>query len=319
MEACNRADHQQTQSRIKMTATMDSLEFIQGRLRGGTLSCAQLIEQYLLRIDATTDLNAYVEVYREEAMMRAQELDAVQKRASRALGKLWGAVFSIKDVISHKGHGLTAGSRMLAGYEPLFSATAVQRLLAEDAIIIGRINCDEFAMGSDNEHSYHGPVRNAANRDRISGGSSGGSAVSVQSRTCLMSLGSDTGGSMRQPASFCDIIGFKPSYGRISRHGLIAYRSSFDQIGILGRDISDLQQTYQILAGPDAFDGTLVDLPVAVQGRKKDGPLRIGYIKEALEHKGLQKDISYAFHQTLDQLREDGRGYILRLIGICDT
>jgi len=285
--------------------TLDELSEIQLRLMDGRLTCLQLVENYLDRIDNQRDLNAYVEVYEEEARKRAIELDRIHEKKERPLGKLWGAVFSIKDVISHEGHGLTAGSKMLQGYTALYSATAVERLMREDAIIIGRVNCDEFAMGSDNETSYYGPVRNAVNRKRIAGGSSGGSAVSVQARTCLMSLGSDTGGSVRQPASFCGIVGFKPSYGRVSRHGLIAYGSSFDQIGIMGRGVDDIKMTYEIIQGPDEYDGTLVKNQAA--GATPDGnAIRVAYVKEALDHPGLQPEIADSIREMIRVLRSEG-------------
>ena len=145
------------------------------------------------------------------------------------MGRLFGAVISIKDVICYADHEVTAASKILSGFKSAFNATAIERLLKEDAIIIGRTNCDQFAMGSDNTNSVYGVVRNAADDTRVAGGSSGGAAVSVQADTCLVALGSDTGGSVRQPAAWCGVIGLKPTYGRISRHGLLAYGSSFDQ------------------------------------------------------------------------------------------
>ena len=223
------------------------------------------------------------------------------------MGRLWGAVFSIKDVISYEGHLLSAGSKMLQGYRALFSATAVERLLEEDAIIIGRVNCDEFAMGSDNETSYYGPVKNAIDPGRISGGSSGGSAVSVQANTCLMSLGSDTGGSVRQPASFCNLIGFKPSYGRISRHGLIAYASSFDQIGIIGHRLADIKLAYSVMQGPDEYDGTLVqNEPIRQPTGRANRPMKLAYFGEALSHEGLQPEIRRSFQKRVAAFKSKG-------------
>ena len=148
---------------------------------------------------------------------------------------------------------------MLDGFVSQYSSTVVERLLNEDAIIIGRTNCDEFAMGSSNENSFYGPVLNPTNKDYITGGSSGGAAASVAADTCLLALGTDTGGSVRQPASFCGKIGFKPSYGRVSRHGLIAYASSFDQIGLIAHNIGDIESVYEIISGKDDFDGTLIN------------------------------------------------------------
>ncbi len=285
--------------------TPGSLKDIQTALRNGQLICETLVRSYLRAIEENQDLNAYIEVFDEEALLRAQELDGIFQRRERPMGKLWGAVFSIKDVISYRDHHVSAGSRMLQGYRALFNATAVERLLQEDAIIIGRVNCDEFAMGSDNETSWYGPVRNALDKNRIPGGSSGGSAVSVQANTCLMSLGSDTGGSVRQPASFCDLIGFKPSYGRISRHGLIAYGSSFDQIGVIGRHLDDIRMAYAVMQGPDDFDGTLIRDRRSAEA-ENDRPLKLAYIGETFAHEGLQEEIRLAFIQQVSDLRSAG-------------
>ncbi|MCB0685778.1 MAG: Asp-tRNA(Asn)/Glu-tRNA(Gln) amidotransferase subunit GatA [Saprospiraceae bacterium] len=284
-----------------------TLQQIQHSLRQGELTCLDLVRSYLDKIAGQQDLNAYVEVFDDEALKRAEELDLIFKSGERPMGALWGAVFSIKDVISISGHQLTAGSKILEGYKALYSATAVERILLQDAIIIGRVNCDEFAMGSDNETSVYGPVKNALDPTRIPGGSSGGSAVSVQSGTCLLSLGSDTGGSVRQPASFCDLIGFKPSYGRISRHGLIAYGSSFDQIGIIGYDMDAIKLSYEIMQGPDDFDGTLIPSNQKSSILPDAGPkLRIAYISDALTHDGLHPEIARSFESFTELLKTEG-------------
>jgi aspartyl-tRNA(Asn)/glutamyl-tRNA(Gln) amidotransferase subunit A len=203
-----------------------------------SITCEQVVNSYLSRIQESKHLNAFIDIYSEEALQRATELDNRQKQGIPK-GKLFGVVIGIKDVICYKNHKLTAASRILEGFQSLFSATAIERLLAEDAIIIGSLNCDEFAMGSSNEHSAYGKVLNALDEERVPGGSSGGSAVAVQADLCMVSLGSDTGGSVRQPADFCGIVGLKPTYGRISRHGLIAYASSFDQIGMFSKNVAD--------------------------------------------------------------------------------
>ncbi|MCB0664474.1 MAG: Asp-tRNA(Asn)/Glu-tRNA(Gln) amidotransferase subunit GatA [Saprospiraceae bacterium] len=284
-----------------------TLARIQEALSNGELTCENLVEDYLLKIEESKDLNAYIEVFAAESRRRARILDEIFQSGERPMGRLWGAVISLKDVIAYAGHKLTAGSKILEGYESLFSATAVERLIAEDAIIIGRVNCDEFAMGSDNETSVYGPVRNAQAPDHVPGGSSGGSAVAVQANTCLLSVGSDTGGSVRQPASFCDLIGFKPSYGRISRHGLIAYASSFDQIGLIGRELEDLKLSYEVMQGQDEYDGTCATSEM-LPNRKmnSNGSMRLAYIEDAMTHAGLQPEIQHAFHKNLEDLEAEG-------------
>lgn len=232
-----------------------TLDAVQGDLRAGITNCVELVGQYLARIEAHKHLNAFVEVYADEALRRADAVDA--KIASGTAGRCAGLVLGIKDVLCHAGHGVQAGSHILDNYKSPFTATAVQRLLDEDAIIIGRQNCDEFAMGSSNESSYFGPARNAADHERVPGGSSGGSAVAVQAGLCHASLGSDTGGSVRQPAAFCGVVGLKPTYGRVSRWGLIAYASSFDCIGPITKSVEDAALLLGIMAGADEFDSTV--------------------------------------------------------------
>ena len=251
---------------------------------------------------------SYLEVFAEEAIESAKVLDQ-ERLDGKPMGPLHGVVVGIKDVISYKGHALSAASKMLENYKAVYSATAIERLLAAGAIIIGRQNCDEFAMGSSNENSAFGPVKNAANQSLVSGGSSGGSAVAVQANLCMVSLGSDTGGSVRQPADFCGVVGFKPSYGRISRYGLIAYASSFDQIGILSKNISDTAIVLEVIAGADEFDSTVSSQVVpaysealhTVSAKKK-----IAYFKETLSHPGLDPEIKNQIENQIEQLRAAG-------------
>jgi aspartyl-tRNA(Asn)/glutamyl-tRNA(Gln) amidotransferase subunit A len=217
-------------------------------------------------------------------------------------------VVSIKDVICYKDHTVTAGSKILSGFKSLYSSTAVDRLLVEDAILIGSTNCDEFAMGSTNETSYYGVVRNAVNTNLVPGGSSGGAAVSVQTDTCLVALGSDTGGSVRQPAAFCGINGFKPTYGRISRHGLLAYGSSFDQIGIFAHNIKDIARTLSIIAGPDEYDSTaLTSIPEKYENHlTAPKKAKIAYFKAALEHPSLDKTVRERCESMIENLKSKG-------------
>jgi len=198
----------------------------QAALKEGSLSCRDTVLYYLERINRLDYLNAFTQVYEKEALETADRLDQ-ERGAGKKSGRLHGVVIGIKDVICYKDHPVTAGSHILEGFHSVYHATAVQNLLNEGAIIIGHLNCDEFAMGSSNENSVYGRVKNALDPEKVPGGSSGGSAVAVQASLCMLSLGSDTGGSVRQPADFCGIVGLKPSYGKISRYGLIAYASSF--------------------------------------------------------------------------------------------
>jgi aspartyl-tRNA(Asn)/glutamyl-tRNA(Gln) amidotransferase subunit A len=285
-----------------------TLAEVQDAIRRGALSCAGLVEAYLAQIEATRNLNIYIAVYAEEALDQARRLDERLRSQPEQLGRLFGLVVSLKDVLCHEGHAVTAGSRILQGFTSLYSATAVERLLQEDAIIIGRVNCDEFAMGSANENSFYGPTRNAADPERVPGGSSGASAVSVQAGTCLASLGSDTGGSVRQPAAFCGVVGFKPTYGRISRHGLIAYGSSLDQIGILARSVEDVARMLAVMAGPDDYDATAaeVEVPAFAEWRPHPGAKRIAYIPQALDHPSLDAGIRQMTLDRLAALRADG-------------
>ena len=191
---------------------------------------------------------------KQEALSRSKDVDARIKAGTA--GKLAGMVIAIKDNICYKGHKVTASSKILEGFTSIYSSTIVERLLAEDAIIIGRCNCDEFAMGASNENSYFGPVKNYADK-KGSRWLSGGSAVAVQAGMCHAAIGTDTGGSVRQPASFCGLVGLKPTYGSISRHGIIAYASSFDQVGPITRSIEDAALLLEVMAGADEYDSTL--------------------------------------------------------------
>ncbi len=286
-----------------------TLKAVQTDLREGKTTCLQLVDHYLQQIEKSEALNIYVEVFEDEAMHRARELDKKYRKNPDSIGRLFGAVVSLKDVICYADHEVTAGSQILKGFRSVFSATVVERILAEDAIIIGRTNCDQFAMGSDNTNTIYGAVRNAADPERVAGGSSGGAAVSVQADTCLVALGSDTGGSVRQPADFCEVIGMKPTYGRISRHGLLAYGSSFDQIGTLSHSVEDAALFLEIMAGCDDFDSTASQSTVDKYVDKLDDSnkkYKIAYFDKALNTKGLDADIREMNVKMLDILRGAG-------------
>lgn len=284
-----------------------SIEQYHAQLQQGTITCIDVVEHYLHRIASTKHLNAFIEVYNEEAIARAKQLDE-ERAKGNSLGKLHGVVIGLKDVICYKDHKIAASSNILQNFTSIYSATAVERMLAEGAIIIGNLNCDEFAMGSTNENSAYGKVLNALDETRVPGGSSGGSAVAVQAGLCMVSLGSDTGGSVRQPADFCGIIGLKPSYGRISRYGLIAYASSFDQIGIFATNIADVALTLEVIAGADEFDSTVSPkkVPSYTSQLTENKKFRFAYFDEALNHPGLDPEIGTAIKNILEQIKIDG-------------
>lgn len=284
-----------------------SIEQYHTQLQKGNTTCSEAVEFYLRRIDAAKHLNAFIEVFADEAVQRAKELDA-ERKAGKLPGKLHGVVIGLKDVICFKGHKVSAASSILQGFTSIYSATAVERLLAEEAIIIGNLNCDEFAMGSTNENSAYGKVLNALDETRVPGGSSGGSAVAVQANLCMVSLGSDTGGSVRQPADFCGIIGLKPTYGRISRYGLIAYASSFDQIGIFGNTIEDVSLLLEIIAGPDDYDSTVSQQKVPSYSTQltTNKKFRFAYFNEALNHSGIDNEIADAIKKQIEELKTNG-------------
>ena len=284
-----------------------SIEQYLAQLLEGNVTCLQAVEHYLQQIHAKKHLNAFIEVYASEATEKAKQLDK-QRKVGHPIGKLHGVVIGIKDVICYKDHKISASSKILKGFISIYSASAVERLLAEGAIIIGSLNCDEFAMGSTNENSAYGKVLNALDETKVPGGSSGGSAVAVQAGLCMVSLGSDTGGSVRQPADFCGIIGFKPTYGRISRYGLIAYASSFDQIGIFASTIADTSTILEVIAGADEFDSTVSpkEVPVYSSQLSSDNKFRFAYFDEALNHSGLDPEIGNSIKKRIEQLKKQG-------------
>lgn len=289
-------------------AKYKSLGAVQAAMKAGSTNCVSLVQYYLHQIEAQKSLNAYIEVYAEEALAKAEALDKKYSSAPSSIGQLHGMVLSIKDVLCYKDHGVTAASKILEDFESIFTATAIERLLAEDAIIIGRVNCDQFAMGSTNENSIYGPTLNPIDQALIPGGSSGASAVSVSADTCLASLGTDTGGSVRQPAAFCDVIGMKPSYGRVSRFGLLAYASSFDQIGTLTHSVEDAALLMSIMAGEDSNDATSSKAPVPAYAKQLqfEGKAKIAYFDAALDSEGIHPEIKAQTLQVIQKIKADG-------------
>ena len=294
-----------------------TIEAYHKQLLSGSTTCFDTVKHFLEKINEHKHLNAFIEVFGEEALERAIALDSI-RQAEGITGKLHGVVVAIKDVLCYEAHKVSAASKILEGFTSVYNATAIQRLLDEQAIIIGRCNCDEFAMGSTNENSSFGNVLNAADNSKVPGGSSGGSAVAVQAGMSMISLGSDTGGSVRQPADFCGIIGFKPTYGRISRYGLIAYASSFDQIGIFGHTVEDVALALEVMAGSDEFDSTALDVPanswqraqtneqISAAGALAEKQFRIAYFKEAIDHPFMDGEIGSAIEDCLSKLEQDG-------------
>ncbi|MBC7936030.1 MAG: Asp-tRNA(Asn)/Glu-tRNA(Gln) amidotransferase subunit GatA [Rhizobacter sp.] len=290
---------------------MFSFESITGyhqQLNNNTVSCSSVVKGYLVRIEANRNLNAFVEVYEQEALQKAAELD--KKRESGApLKKLHGVVIAIKDVICYKDHKVSAASAILKDFTSLYTATTLQFLIDEDAIIIGNCNCDEFAMGSTNENSGYGKVLNALDNTKVPGGSSGGSAVAVQANLCMLSLGSDTGGSVRQPADFCGIIGLKPSYGQLSRYGLLAYASSFDQVGIFGKNLDDVALLLDIMSKHDPMDSTMSLQPASRLypiRSQRDKKFRFCYFPQAVDHPSIDMEIKEKINSLTNQLKNDG-------------
>jgi len=277
-------------------------------LQSGQTTVVEAVRFFVEAASSGASLNAWLTIYKDEALAIAKKLDE-HIAAGQPLLPLHGVIVGLKDVIAYKQHPLSAASKMLENFHSIFDATVVEKLHQAGAIILGRQNCDEFAMGSSNENSAYGPVKNGIDPNRVPGGSSGGSAVAVQMNHCMISLGSDTGGSVRQPADFCGVVGLKPSYGRISRYGLIAYASSFDQIGIFAKSVGDAAVVLEIIAGPDNFDSTVSEQPVPTYSSVINDPSskkRIAYFKDALEHPSLDPEIKAAIYTSIDNLQKAG-------------
>ncbi len=279
-------------------------------LKKGSVTAVEVVQNCFKRIEAIKDLNSYISLNQDEAFCVAMKTDVKVKKGEK-LSFLDGVPFSIKDMFCTKNLKTTAGSKMLAGFIPPYDATVIKKLKNSGAIILGKVNQDEFAMGSSNETSYFGPVLNPWNKDYVPGGSSGGSAVSVAARTALCSLGTDTGGSVRQPAHFCGTVGLKPTYGRVSRYGVIAFASSLDQTGVFSLKVEDSFKTVQVLSGKDDFDNTTAStkVPYWVKDSKKfNGVLsgkKIGLVKEYLEYE-VDSAVEETNKKTLKALKKRG-------------
>ena len=285
---------------------------LQADLKKGVTTCVDLVSESIASIEAKKELNAFLEVFSNSALAQARRVDEKLKQGKA--GKLAGVIIGLKDNICYKNHKVSASSKILEGFESLYSATVVEKLLAEDAIIIGRCNCDEFAMGSSNENSAYGRALNPINTKYVPGGSSGGSAAAVAASLCHVTLGSDTGGSIRQPASFTGTVGLKPTYGRVSRYGLIAYASSFDQIGPITKTVEDAAIITQVISGQDESDNTSSSYKVEnyLEQLNSKKTYKIGYLKECIEADGLDPEVKKAVLNTLEKLR--AKGYQLEAV-----
>ncbi len=283
-----------------------SIASLQNDLRQGNTNVKDLVQSALSSIQEKKHLNVFLETFNESALKQADLVDAKIKAGTA--GKLAGVLVALKDNICYKNHKVSASSKILENFTSLYSSTVVERLLAQDAIIIGRTNCDEFAMGSSNENSAFGKTLNPVNEATVTGGSSGGSAAAVAAGLCHVALGSDTGGSIRQPASFCGVVGLKPTYGRVSRWGLIAYASSFDQIGPLTKTIDDAALVLEVIAGADEFDSTVSSKPVSeyTKHTASNKKIKIAYIKDCLDSEALDPTIKNKVTQTIEKLKQQG-------------
>jgi aspartyl-tRNA(Asn)/glutamyl-tRNA(Gln) amidotransferase subunit A len=274
----------------------------------GSTSAGALAEAYYDRI-ATVDpeIHSYLALTRERALRQAARVDAAVTAGS-PVGPLAGVPIGIKDVLTMRGAPSTAGSLILENYHPPYDATVVTKLEAAGAVLLGKLNCDEFAMGSSNENSAYSSVRNPRALDRVPGGSSGGSAAAVAAGLCAASLGTDTGGSIRQPAAFCGVVGVLPTYGRVSRYGLIAFASSLDRVGPFTHTVADAATLLEVLAGSDSMDATTSTQPIASYSADLAKPvegLRIGVPEEYFEE-GLDPEIRAAIEKSLDDLKAAG-------------
>lgn len=285
---------------------MKTIIQIQKDLVENLYTCTDLVKQCLTKIEKEHGLNAFLEVFTGDALKQAKEVQL--KIETGTYGKLAGLVIGIKDNICYLNHKSSASSKILENFESIYSSTVVEKLIKEDAIIIGRLNCDEFAMGSSNENSSFGVVKNPINKEYVPGGSSGGSAAAVAAGLCHAALGTDTGGSIRQPASFTGTVGVKPTYGRVSRHGIIAYASSFDQVGPITNNVKDSALILEVIAGGDEFDSTCSNkkVPEYSKNLKQISNSKIAIFNECISSKGLNKEVKNCLENKIAELKSQG-------------
>ncbi|MGH9945208.1 MAG: Asp-tRNA(Asn)/Glu-tRNA(Gln) amidotransferase subunit GatA [Pyrinomonadaceae bacterium] len=284
------------------------IEHLHARLAAGETTAREAVEAALGNAEALNEtLGAFLEIGREGAVVRAAELDA-ERAGGQDIGALFGVPVAVKDNICVRGMQASCGSRILGDYHPPYTATAVERLARAGAVVVGKTNCDEFAMGSSNENSAFGPVRNPWDTARVPGGSSGGSAAAVAARIVPVALGSDTGGSVRQPAALCGIVGVKPTYGRVSRYGLVAFGSSLDQIGVFALNVADAARVLGVIAGRDPSDATTADVPVPDYAAELSGEIRgvrLGVAREMFGA-GLDAEVRARVEEAIEAYRELG-------------
>jgi aspartyl-tRNA(Asn)/glutamyl-tRNA(Gln) amidotransferase subunit A len=295
---------------VESVSSLETLTLAEARagVVEGRRSAVALVAEHYERIAAVDpEIHSYLALTEERALAQAERVDAAARKGD-PLGPLAGVPVGIKDVLTVRGVPTTAGSKILQGYLPPYDATVVARLEAAGAVVLGKLNCDEFAMGSSNENSAYGPVKNPRALDRVPGGSSGGSAAAVAAGLCVASLGTDTGGSIRQPAAFCGVVGVLPTYGRVSRYGLIAFASSLDRVGPFARSVADAATMLEVLAGPDEVDATssqTATVNYAAEAAKPVEGLRIG-VPEEYFGEGLDPEIRAAIEEALDGLKAVG-------------
>jgi aspartyl-tRNA(Asn)/glutamyl-tRNA(Gln) amidotransferase subunit A len=294
-----------------MDLKIETIDGVRAGLANGSRTATALAELHYSRIaandgDQGNRINSFLALSKERALSQAAKIDAMAAKGEK-LPALAGVPVGIKDVLVMQGSPATAGSQILKGYRPPYDATAVTRLEAAGAVLLGKLNCDEFAMGSSNENSSYGPVLNPKALDRVPGGSSGGSAAAVAAGFAVATLGTDTGGSIRQPAAFCGVVGVLPTYGRVSRYGLIAFASSLDRVGPFTNNVKDAATVLQVLAGQDVMDATSSDRPVGDYVGALEKPvegLRIGVPQEYFGE-GLDPEIRAAIERVLDGLKAE--------------